>query len=285
MSAWASGSLAEKLKQQKLAAANGIGTALLPAVPTGSATVSASGQKKNKNAPPPTPPAVQEDVVPNENRKPIASSACEKPQLHEMAESVHLGPVSFPYELAKLVSSEFNFVGVVTKAPMALGETGEPLTPNVPEKKYPPRAFGSRNAYHETPQLGNTGHAHPVQQNHHYYYHHHHHEQQQQNQDQDPAQSQYYFYKYQTPQQQQRSMQQGMTGQAYHSAYSSLPYKMSPHAMPYHPRMYNRYPGMNMGMVIYGGMQGYGRFSLQGRPAYYPPPQNHMDPYMPSHQQ
>ncbi|EAN87775.1 hypothetical protein C3747_102g43 [Trypanosoma cruzi] len=281
MSAWASGSLAEKLKQQKLAAANGIGTALLPAVPTGSATVSASGQKKNKNAPPPTPPAVQEVVVPNENRKPIASSDCEKPQLHEAAEPVHLGPISFPHELAKLVSSEFNFVGVVTKAPMALGETREPLTPNVPEKKYPPRAFGSRNAYHETPQMGNTGHAHPLQQNHHYYYHHHH----EQHQHQDQAQNQYYFYKYQTPQQQQRSMQQGMTRQAYHSAYSSLPYNMSPHAMPYHPRMYNRYPGMNMGMVIYGGMQGYGRFSLQGRPAYYPPPQKHMGPYMPPHQQ
>ncbi|EKF28947.1 hypothetical protein MOQ_007287 [Trypanosoma cruzi marinkellei] len=284
MSAWASGSLAEKLKQQKLAAANGIGTALLPAVSTGSATGSANGPKKNNNAPSPTPPAVQEAVVPNENRKPIASTACEKPQLHETAESVHLGPILFPYELAKLVSSEFNFVGVVTKAPMALGETREPLPPNIQERKYPPRAFDLRNTYHETPQMGNTGYAYPVQQNHYYYHPHHHHEQQQQQQDQD--QNQYYFYKYQTPQQQQqRSMQQGMTGQAYHTAYSSLPYNMSPHAMPYHPRMYNRYPGMNMGMGMYGGMQGYGRFSLQGRPAYYPPPQNQMGPYMPPHQQ
>ncbi|RNF12811.1 uncharacterized protein Tco025E_06442 [Trypanosoma conorhini] len=267
MSAWASGSLAEKLKRQKLAAANGTGPVAPPAAPTSSTAAGggSGGKAKSAEAPPPAPfsppPAVKE--------KPVASPASDKPQQQEPAALVHLGPIALPADVAKLVSADCDFVGVVQAPPAASEESRQPPSPKGPETAPRPTAFAAQPECDETPQTTDTSHLYPV--------HHPHHHRQQLYQ----HQHQQHQYQYQP---QQRYMQQGMPGQSYHSAYSSVPYQMSPNAMPYRPRMYNGYPGMNMGMGIYGGINEYGGFSLQARHAYYPPPQNPMGPYTPPHQ-
>ncbi|RNF08811.1 hypothetical protein TraAM80_02553 [Trypanosoma rangeli] len=282
MSAWASGSLAEKLKQQKLAAPKDKGPVAPSATLTSSEAESGSSNVRSNVAPSSAPLAHPPAV----DKKPVASTVRDKSPPRTSAALAHLGPIALPPELAKLVSAEFNFVGVVPTPPTTLEETRHPSVANGPETTPRPTAFAAQPEHKEPPQTADASHLYPV------HHHHHYHKQQQQPRLQHQSPGQHHLYQYQAQQPQQRYMQQDTSGQSYHSAYNSVPYHMSPDAMPYRPRMYKGYPGMNMnmgmgmgmGMGLYGGMNEYGGFSLQRKPAYYPPLPHPMGPYPPTDQ-
>ncbi|KAH9601253.1 hypothetical protein LSM04_002653 [Trypanosoma melophagium] len=306
MSAWASGSLVERLKQQKLSAANNKDGVSPPAAPTLPATSSTASNKNsnnnnnnnnNNNAPyhaPLVPPsAVDDNAAVTQKLKPVVSPARgqqrkekqqeeEQKQLLQEKEKegdgekfVQIGALSLPQEIAELASLEFTFVGHVKTPPLPVEECSRPAAPAAHGATSPMTTFVPPNVHQRVAQMSDTSRAYPM---HHHHHHHRPHQYQQQQQ-----QQHYYHYQPQPqpqPQPQQCYMQHGMTGQSYQDAYGSMPYNMSPYAAPYHPRMYNGYPGMGM----YAGMGEYCGFSLQGRPAYYPPPQSQMGPYIPPQQ-
>lgn len=285
MSAWASGSLAEKLKQQRQTALSRTRTAPPPAAPT-------AEKKKSSDAARPTtlpaPPAGETRAEVAQDTKPVESPAREQQQQpQEPAPVAHVGPILLPSDIAKLVSTEFSFVGTVKTSPPPpqqqqqeeeeeeeKEESGPPKPSKISEPTAPSPMFVPQHGHQKPSPISDANHIYPVHHHHHHhssYPQHHYHP--------------HYHQHHHRQQQPQRYMQHNASGQSYHGTYNPAAYNMRLHATQYPPRMYNGYPGMNMNMNMgygmYGGGGGYARFPLQRRPPFYPPMQTQVGSYLP----
>ncbi|KAG8342514.1 hypothetical protein ERJ75_000880400 [Trypanosoma vivax] len=292
-SAWASGNFIEKLKQQKAKASTNAAAEAAPVAissktgtngklpPHGAAVKSSSALM---------PHAKGNEGLPTQNTVPPAPEKQKQPGDTKLSDRAS---IVLPHDAAEVDPEEFTFVGMIE------GETWveeEKKTNHVVSSSSPATATHSTEAaplssagwgvqrVGEVPSVGPPP---PPPHHHHchcqYQMHHREHDHFAMHQQWHGGHLCHYR-RYPQSQYLQRYMRPDAAGKMYHGSYNPSGYSMSPYAMPYYPRMYNRYPGMHMEGAMYPGMGGMGGFSLQKQPAYYPPPHNHGGQYaLPHH--